>query len=136
MVTKQDPIPPEALPPGWGLAEFGDDRFVYRHSNPPIELIAASTDPSRSHPGLGLCRYWELRYRYFLTDSTISRPIACVATRQAALDGLLESMRAIHEAASTVDDPVAVEAILDTVTLSELIPDGASPSLSDCCSNN
>ncbi|TMT85201.1 hypothetical protein E2L06_00705 [Haloterrigena sp. H1] len=125
MVTTQDPIPPEALPPGWGPAEFGDDRFVYRHNNPPIELVADSTSAEQSHPGLGLCRCWALRYRIFLTDSAITRLIAHVSTRRAALDGLLECMHRIHEAAEAADGPVAVEAILDSVNLSELVPNGA-----------
>jgi len=126
MGTKQEPIPPEALPPGWGLAKLDGDRFVYRHGNPVIELIADSTHPDRSHPALGLCRCWELRYQLFLTDSTIARSIAHVSTRQAALDGLLECMHSIHEAADTAIDPVAVEAILDRVSFSELVPDEAS----------
>ncbi len=127
MVTTQEPIPPEALPPGWGPVELGDGRFVYRHNNPPIELVADSTSAEQSHPGLGLCRCWKLCYRVFLTDSAITRSIARVSTRQAALDGLLECMHSIHEASSRADDLVAIKAILDSVSFSELIPDGESP---------
>lgn len=130
MAINQDPIPPEALPPDWGLAEFGNDRFVYRHRTPSIELIADSTFPDGSNPRLGLCRCWELRYRYFLTDCTISRSIACVTTRQAALDGLLECMHRIHGAASSATDPTAVGAILDTVSLSDLVPNCSRSSTS------
>jgi|GEM_PF-534536 len=131
MVTKQEPIPPEALPPRWGPAELGDDRYVYRHDNPPIELVADSTSAAQSHPGLGLCRCWALRYRVFRTDSATTRSIALVSTRQAAIDGLLECMHSIHEAASRADDPVAVETILDSVSFSALVPDGVSPASSN-----
>ena len=127
MVPTQDPIPPEVLPPGWGPAELGDDRFVYQHSNPPIELVADSTSAEQSYPGLGICRCWVLRYRYFLMDSTIVRSIGHVATRQAALDGLLECMRRIHAALSRADNSVAAGAILDDVCLSGPVPDGVSP---------
>ncbi|MFB1064394.1 hypothetical protein [Natrinema sp. H-ect4] len=128
MVTDQDPIPPEALPPRWGLAELCDDQFVYRHSRPPIELIADCTLADGSHPGLGLCRCWELRYRYFLTDRTICRSIGRVSTREAAVDGLLECMRSIHETVTAADDAVAVGQVLERVSLAGLIPDGLSRS--------
>lgn len=124
MVADQDPIPSEALPPRWGLAERCGDRFVYRYSRPPIELIADSTLADRSHPGLGLCRCWELRYRYFLSDRTIRRSIGRVSTRQAAVDGLLECMRCIHETVSTADGPVEVGEVVDGVSLADLVPDG------------
>ncbi|SEW25418.1 hypothetical protein [Natrinema salifodinae] len=124
MVADQDPIPPEALPPRWGLAELRDDRFIYRHSRPTIELIADSTLADRSHPGLGLCRCWELRYRYFLADRAIHRTIGRVSTRRAAVDGVLECMRCIHETVSTADDPLAVDEVLDTVSLSDFVPEG------------
>ena len=123
MNPTQTPIPPEALPPGWGLSDLGDDRFVYRHSNPPIELVANGTSAERSHPGLGLCRCWELRYRYFLMDSTISRSIGHTATRQAAIDGLLECMSRLHETVSSAAGPVAVGDVLDDTCLSDPVPD-------------
>jgi len=122
MAPDQDPIPSEELPPRWGLAARHDDRVVYRHSNPPIELIADSLTADRTHPRLGLCRCWEVRYRCHLTDATISRPLACVTTRRAALDGLLECMERLHEDATT-DDPVAIGATLESVAFSDLVPD-------------
>ncbi|WP_254521868.1 hypothetical protein [Natrinema caseinilyticum] len=128
MAVDQAPIPREALPPRWGLAEHGDDRFIYRHSNPPIELIADSTVADRSHPGLGLCRCWELRYRYFMVDRAITRSIGRVSTRRAAVDGLLECMRRIHDTVSAVDGPSKVDDVLDSVRLSDLVPQGLSHS--------
>ncbi|MFA9416077.1 hypothetical protein [Natrinema sp. HArc-T2] len=127
MVTTQDPLPPEALPPGWGLAELGDDQFVYRHTKPPIELVADCASAEQSHPGLGLCRCWTIRYRYYLMHSRISRSIGHVATRQAALDSVLECMRRIHATLSKADDPVTVGAILEDTSLADPIPDGVSP---------
>lgn len=126
MAADQEPIPREALPPKWGPAELRDDRFVYRHRRPPIELIADSTIADRSHPGLGLCRCWELRYRYFLTDRTITESIGRVSTRRAAVDGLLECMQRIHETVSAADGPLEVGEVLDTVSLSDVVPDGLS----------
>ena len=125
-MADQDPIPPEALPPRWGLAELCDDRFIYRHSRPPIELIAETTIADRSHPGLGLCGCWELRYRYFLSDRAITEPIGRVSTKAAAVDGLLECMQRIHDTVSAVDGPVEIGDVLDTVSLSDLVPDDLS----------
>ncbi|WP_254532239.1 hypothetical protein [Natrinema gelatinilyticum] len=124
MAVDQVPIPREALPPRWGLAENGDDRFIYRHSNPTIELIADSTVANRSHPGLGLCRCWELRYRYFMTDRAVTQAIGRVSTRQAAVNGLLECMRRIHDTVSAADGPLEVDDVLDSVRLSGLVPQG------------
>ncbi|WP_254762364.1 hypothetical protein [Natrinema marinum] len=128
MAVDQDPIPREALPPRWGLAECCGDRFVYRHSRPPIELIADSTIADRSHPGLGLCRCWELRYRYFMTDRAISQSIGRVSTRRAAIDGALECMRRIHDTVSATDGPPEVGDVLDSVSLCDLVPEGLSRS--------
>ncbi|AFO55638.1 MULTISPECIES: hypothetical protein [Natrinema] len=124
MAATQDPIPPEALPPRWGLADCRDERFTYRHSRPPIELIAEATTADRSHPGLGLCRCWELRYRYFLADRAVSESIGRVSTQRAAIDGLLECMHRIHDTVSTADDPFAVREVLHSVSLSALVPSG------------
>lgn len=127
MAVDQDPIPREALPPRWGLAELCDDQFVYRHSRPPIELIAESTTADRSHPVIGICRCWELRYRYFLTDRAITESIGRVSTQRAAVDGLLECMHRIHDTVSAADDPLEIREVLDTVSLSDLVPSGLSP---------
>ncbi|OLZ42322.1 hypothetical protein A6E15_15710 [Natrinema saccharevitans] len=127
MTVDQDPIPQEALPPRWGLAERCEGRFVYRHARPRIDLIADCV-PARSHPTLGLCRHWELQYRYFLTDRSISRSIGRVSTRRAAVDGLLECMCRVHERVSTADDPLAVGTVLEDVSLADLVPDRFSES--------
>ncbi|WP_408959945.1 hypothetical protein [Natrinema sp. 74] len=126
MAVDQDPIPREALPPRWGLAEYCGDRLVYRHNRPSIELIADSTLADRSHPGLGLCRCWELRYRYFVTDQTVTQSIGRVSTRRAAVDGLLECMRRIHDTVSAADGPIEVGEVLNGVSLRDLVPEGLS----------
>ena len=130
MPPDHHPIPREALPPGWGPADCCDGRFEYRHSRPPIELIADRIAADRSHPGLGLCRCWELRYRYFLTDRTITEAIGRVSTRRAAVTGVLECMERVHEtvAEADVDDPLAVRDVLESVSLPDLVPDGLSRS--------
>ncbi len=128
MPPDQPPIPREALPPGWGPIDCCDARFEYRHSQPPLELIADRTAADRSHPGLGLCRCWELRYRYFLTDQTITEVIGRVSTRRAAVKGTLACMERIHETVSTTDDPLEVRDVLESVSLPDLVPDGLSRS--------
>ncbi|AEH36139.1 hypothetical protein [Halopiger xanaduensis] len=131
MSIDQRPIPPEALPPGWGAAELCDDRFAYRYRQPPIELVADRTTTDRSHPRLGLGYCWELRYRYSLRDRSISEAIGLVSTRRAAVEGLLESMRRVHERAESIDDPFDVTAVLDRISLSEFVPDGRSNATGD-----
>ncbi len=128
MAADQDPIPPAALPPGWGLAERCDGRFSYRRGRPPMELIAETTAADRSHPGLGICRCWELRYRYYLAEQAITESIGRVSTQRAALDGLLECMHRIHDTVSAADDPLAVGTVLEDVSLAALVPDGLSES--------
>ncbi|MEY7849169.1 hypothetical protein AB7C87_08220 [Natrarchaeobius sp. A-rgal3] len=123
MPTDQHPIPREELPPGWGPTELRDDRFAYRHSRPPIELIADVTAADRSHPSLGICRCWKLRYRYSLADRTISETIGHVSTRRAAVDGLLECMHCVHDVVSDAADPIEVQRVLDRVSLTCFVPE-------------
>ncbi|RQH00786.1 hypothetical protein [Natrarchaeobius oligotrophus] len=128
MPIDHNPIPQERLPPGWGLVERCDDRFAYRHSRPPIELVADATSPDRPHPGLGLARCWELRYRYSLGERAISQAIGRVTTRQAAKEGVLECMHCVHDVVERTDDPVEVGQVLERVSLSSLVPDAVSDS--------
>ena len=128
MPPDHPPIPREALPPGWGPADCRDGRFEYRHSRPPLELIADRTAADRSHPGLGLCQCWELRYRYFLTDRTITEAIGRVSTRRAAVEGLLACMERVHETVTADADALEVRDVLESVSLPDLVPDGLSRS--------
>lgn len=122
MPSDQPPIPREELPPGWGPADCCDKQFTYRHSQPPIELVAARTAADRTHPGLGLSRCWELRYRSFLTDQPIADAIGCVSTRRAAITGLLECMHHIHECVDEPTDIGEIRAVLEQVELSAIVP--------------
>ncbi|ELY55570.1 hypothetical protein [Natronolimnohabitans innermongolicus] len=126
MDPDQPPIPPEALPPGWGSVDCCDGHLEYRHRQPPIELVADRTSADRSHPGLGLCQCWELCYRYSLGDRTVTESIERVSTRHAAVDGLLECMRSINETAAELADPIAVRNALEQVQFSGCVPDGVS----------
>ena len=128
MPHDQPPIPREALPPGWGPAGCCGGRFEYRHSQPPIELIADRTSADCSHPGLGLCRYWELRYRYFLTDRTITEVIGRVSTRRSAIEGALACMERVHETVPTAEDALEIRDALESVSLPDFVPDGLSRS--------
>lgn len=125
MHTDRHPIPPEALPPGWGPTELREGRFGYRRTRPPVELVADRTTADRTHPTLGLGRCWELHCRCLLDDRSISDVVARVSTRRAAVEGLLECMHRIHDLADEPADPVEVLAILDDVSFSDFVPDGA-----------
>ncbi|MXV62668.1 hypothetical protein GS429_11445 [Natronorubrum sp. JWXQ-INN-674] len=122
MSLDHPPIPREALPPKWGPVACCDGKFAYRHSQPPIELIA-DRSADRSHPGLGLSHCWELRYRYSLGDRAIVESIGRVSTRRAAVDGLLECMHRIHESVDQPADPIEMEATLDRIRFSDAVPD-------------
>ncbi|APW96980.1 hypothetical protein CHINAEXTREME_03985 [Halobiforma lacisalsi AJ5] len=126
MVADNPPIPPEALPPGWGETELGEGTFAYRYTRPPLELIADRTTADHCHPGLGLGQCWELRYRYPLGDRSVSEEIGRVSTRRAAVDGILECMRRVHEAVESLDDPMEIRRVLDRVSLSDHVPDEPS----------
>ncbi|WP_265109513.1 hypothetical protein [Halosolutus halophilus] len=126
MPTDQHPIPREALPPGWGPAESGDDYVSYRHTQSPLELIADRTLPDQSHPGLGLSRCWELRYSYTLNDRSITEAIGRVSTRRAAVDGLLECMGRIHDEIEDSADVSEIQAVLEEVSLAGVVPDNPS----------
>lgn len=127
MPPDQPPIPREALPPGWGPIDCCDGCIEYRHGQPPIELVADRTSADCSHPGLGLCRYWELRYRFSLGDWTVSESIGRVSNRQAAVEGLLECMHSIHETTDELPDPIEVRSALERVQFSDYVPEGPSP---------
>ncbi|NGM68644.1 hypothetical protein G6M89_06410 [Natronolimnobius sp. AArcel1] len=122
MPSNPRPIPPEALPPGWGAAELCEGRFRYRYSRPPIELVADRTTADRCHPGLGLNYYWELRYRYSIGEQLHTATIGRVSTRGAALEGLLECMHRVHDKADVLEDPFDVSAVVKRVSLSDFIP--------------
>ncbi|QFU82091.1 hypothetical protein [Natronorubrum aibiense] len=121
------PIPREELPPGWGPADCCDGTFAYRHGQPPIELVADRTSADQTHPGLGLSHCWELRYRYFFTDRTVSESIGRVSTRQAAIEGLLECMHTVHESVDEPTDHAEVRDALEGIRFSDVIPDNLSP---------
>lgn len=130
MTTDSRLLPPDVLPPGWSESRLRDGLVAYRYSRPPLELVADRTTADRCHPGLGLGRCWELRYRYPIGDQPVSESIGRVSTRSAAADGLLECMRHVHERVESADDPVAVGQVLERVSLSSLVPDsstGADP---------
>ena len=126
MYPDQTPIPPEALPPGWGLSEHCDDCIAYRHRALPLELITARTAPDRSHPGLGLPSCWELQHHYSFGDRSVVETIGRVSTRRAAISGLFECMNRIHDAVEEPVDPVEVQTVLDRVSLADVVPDGVS----------
>ncbi|ELY46322.1 hypothetical protein [Natronorubrum sulfidifaciens] len=127
MSPDHPPIPRDKLPPGWGPADCCDDQFVYRHRQPAIELVADRTSADRSHPGLGLGRCWELRYRYALTDWTITEAIGRVSTRRAAVTGILECMHRIHDSIDEPADHGEVRDVLERVRFSDVIPDDLTP---------
>ncbi|EMA29329.1 hypothetical protein [Halobiforma nitratireducens] len=122
MPADNRPIPPEALPPGWGETELKDGKLAYRYAQPPLELVADRSTAAHCHPGLGLSRYWELRYRYPLGDRSVSDAIGRVSTRRAAVDGLLECMRRVHRTVESADDHLAVRQVLDRVSFSDFVP--------------
>ena len=121
------PIPREELPPGWGAVTFCDGQFAYRHRQAPVELVADRTAATRSHPGLGLSRCWELRYQYSLGDQSIAESIGHVSTRRAAVEGVLQCMHHIHESVDELCGPVEIQDVLDRVRFSDVVPDGQSP---------
>ncbi len=121
MPTDQEPIPPEALPPGWGPADHGAERIAYRRSRPRIELSAALTDGAHSHPSLGIERCWELRYEYDIGELAVSDAICHVSTRHAAVEGLLKCMIRVRDAAG--DDPMGLRTALDGVRFGDIVPD-------------
>ncbi len=126
MPTDQPPIPREALPPGWCPTERCDGRFAYRHSQPPVEVIADRTAADRSHPTLGLGSCWELHCRYFLGDRSITDLVGRVSTREAAVDGLLECMHRIHDRVDESSDQVDVLSVLEELSFSDIVPDRQS----------
>ncbi|MFC6719622.1 hypothetical protein ACFQGT_13460 [Natrialbaceae archaeon GCM10025810] len=126
MSSDRSPIPREALPPGWGPADVSDERIAYRRGRPPIDLVAVRLPASQAHPGLGLCHYWELRYRYAIGERTVRKSIGRVTTRTAALEGLVECMHRIHDRADDLSDPLDVRAALEGVRLADPVPNGPS----------
>lgn len=124
MMPDQEPIPREALPPGWGPAAYDGERIAYRRCEPPVELIAAQTDADRSHPTLGLGRCWELRYRHTIGEFPVTERIGRVSTRSAALDGLLRCMHRVHERVERPSDTIAVRSVLEDVSLDDFVPEG------------
>lgn len=116
-------IPREALPPGWSPAEICDERYVYRRGRPQIELIAVRAATDQSHPGLGIGQCWELRYRHHIGELSVTESIGRVATRRAALEGLLECMTCVHDRVEELSDPMELEAIFEGFSLENRLPD-------------
>lgn len=126
MSSDQHPVPPEALPPGWGPVECCRDYLAYRRARPPIELVADRTTADGCHPGLGLGYYWELQLQYLLEDRTITERIGCVSTRRAAVEGLLECMSRLHGRVGDQPDPAELRGLLADISFADAIPDGSS----------
>lgn len=123
MVTDKEPIPPEALPPGWGPADTGAKRIAYRHSRPRVELSAALTEGAQFHPSLGIERCWELRYEYDIGELAVGDSICHVSTRQAAVEGLLECMGRVQGVIKGATGPMDLEAALDGIRFGDVVPD-------------
>ncbi|ADD05572.1 uncharacterized protein Nmag_2001 [Natrialba magadii ATCC 43099] len=123
MSRDHHPIPWEQLPPEWGPSEYDDGHFAYRHNQSPTVLVANRTPAGDSHPGFGLCCYWELRYRYSLGDRSLSEAITRVSTRSAAVEGLLECMHRVHDSVDQPADPIEVVDALRGVSVSDLVPE-------------
>ncbi len=122
MSVQRTPIPWEKLPPGWGPADVGDGRFVYRRPGADLEVVADRTEADRTHPGLGLGQCWELQVRYAVGEQSACTSIGQVATRGAALEGLLECMHRIHECVENSEGPHEVCAALEDVSLGGFVP--------------
>ncbi|ELY98046.1 hypothetical protein [Natrialba asiatica] len=120
------PIPWEKLPPEWGPTEYDDGRFAYHHDRFSIVLVANRTEAAKSHPGFGLCGYWELRYRYLLGDRAVSEAIARVSTRSAAVSGLLKCMNRVHDSVERPTDPIEVMETLRDISFSDFVPENRS----------
>lgn len=117
------PIPRDSLPPGWGLAEHCGDRIVYRHTQPPLALIATKSGGDQTHPCLGINCCWELHYRFTVGDYAVTRPIGRVTTRSAALNGLLECMHQLNDAVDDQTNPTEISAVLERVPLADVVPE-------------
>ncbi|AHF98319.1 hypothetical protein HALLA_04940 [Halostagnicola larsenii XH-48] len=126
MSLMQRSLPREELPPNWGPLEHSDDRIAYRHSSPPLTLIAVCVSADRSHPSLGLSRYWEIRYRYSIGECTTTEVLGRVTTYDAALEGLLECMIRVHDTVESPDSPLDLCTVLGSVSLPASVPDEPS----------
>lgn len=127
MRSYQEGLPRETLPPSWGPVEVTDERIAYRGGSPPIEVAAVRTSADHTHPSLGVGRCWELRYRYSVGEIAATDTIDRVSTRRAALDGLLECMRIVHDELDRPTDPHAVRRVLGSVSSSTHVTDHPSP---------
>ena len=123
MSLDHSPLPRETIPPGWGPVELHDERYVYLRSRPHVELIAVRTHDANTHPNLGLGCSWALRYRISIGELTTTETLGCVSTRHAALEGLRECMHCVHEHVECPDDPVEVRTALNTVSLTDPVPE-------------
>ncbi len=126
MPPDQPPIPPQALPPGWGPADLEDERFGYRCREPPVTLIADRKPATRCHPSLGIEGCWELCSRYALGDRTVEAVVGRVSTRTAAVEGLLACMHTIHDDVEEPTDPVDIRTVLEDVPLADVVPEDTS----------
>ena len=122
MRMQQQPIPPEALPPGWGPVEACDDAFVYRHSPSSVEVHAVR-DADNAHPVLGPISHWEVGYRYSIGELPIDSTVGRVSVRSAALEAALECMRRIHENLDYPFDPIEIEDLLESVSIGDRVPE-------------
>ncbi len=122
MTLTQRSLPREELPPNWGPLESSDDRIAYRRSQPPVTLFAVRVPADRSHPSLGLSRYWEIRCRYSVGECSSNELIGSVTTRGAALEALLECMDHVYDSLDSPESPLDIRSALESVSLPALIP--------------
>ncbi len=123
MQADQHPIPPESLPPGWGLADVDADRLVYRRRSPALELLGEQTGHDQAHPGLGIGRCWAVKYRLQVGELPVCETVDHVPTRRAAVRGLLACMHHIHECVEDASDPLGVQAALEDLDLVGCLPE-------------
>lgn len=126
MPSLHEPHPHEELPPGWGGVDDDDDRVSFRHYDPQVELCAVPVPADRSHPTLGLCRCWELRFCYPVGECSATERLGRVPTRTAAVDGLLECIEYLYETVGSPEDPHDVCTALESMPLRSAIPERSS----------
>lgn len=108
------------LPHGWTCRQVGEEAIRFRHPESGLAVTATKTDAIP--PRFDVLTGWRLVVHQQAGEYTNRKPIGCVTTRSAALDGLFSYMECVAERFEQMGKGINGMALAETVALRNEVP--------------
>lgn len=105
------------IPNGWSPTQFDQNEVVFRHAETSLALRIDRIQYAPQVPDAEVQNRWEVSCEQEHESSTSSRFVACLATRPAAIYGLLAGMEQLNTLHNGAGDPLSVDEASDMLTI-------------------